>query len=79
MHWICWNTTGASITIGGGSTCPAGSTAYTGPINVSSSATYYAKAGGPGYGDSTMSSATYVINASSGGSVMRGVMKGVMR
>jgi hypothetical protein len=58
---ICWNLTGATITIGGASSCPSGSTAFTTAISVASSETLHAVAGGPGFTDSSVGSAAYTI------------------
>ena len=58
---ICYNTTGSPAT-DGSTSCSAG-LLYTGPITVSSSETLYAVAGGTGYNDSSVGSATYVIQA----------------
>ena len=57
---ICYNTTGSPAT--NGSTGCATGTRYTGPVTVSSSQTLYAVAGGTGYGDSAVASATYTIS-----------------
>jgi hypothetical protein len=59
---ICYNTTGSPAT--NGSTGCASGTLYTGPVTVSSSKTLYAVAGGTGYIDSSVGSASYVIQAS---------------
>ncbi|MGA2357550.1 MAG: FG-GAP-like repeat-containing protein [Terriglobales bacterium] len=57
---ICYNTSGAAMTVGSG--C-SGGTQYTGTaVAVSSSETLYAVAGGPGYTQSSVNSATYTIN-----------------
>ena len=58
---ICYNTTGSPAT--NGSTGCATGTLYTGPVTVSSGETLYAVAGGTGYGDSAVGSASYVIQA----------------
>jgi Legume lectin domain/Chitobiase/beta-hexosaminidase C-terminal domain len=58
---ICYNTTGSPKT-NGSNGCSSG-TLYTGPITVSSSQTLYAIAGGSGYGDSSVASASYVIQS----------------
>jgi hypothetical protein len=58
---ICYNTTGASIVIGGGSSCPGGSTTYTGPITVASTETITAVAGGTGWADSSVGTGAYTI------------------
>jgi hypothetical protein len=59
---MCYNFTGSPAT-NGAFACPAGSTLYSGPITVSSSATIYSVAGGAGiYSDSTVGSAAYTIN-----------------
>ena len=57
---ICYNTTGSPAT-DGTSGCTTG-TKYTGPITVSSNETLYAVAGGTGFTDSTVGSASYIIN-----------------
>ena len=59
---ICYNTTGSPAT--NGSTGCATGTLYTGPVTVSSSETLYAVAGGTGYNDSPVVSASYVIQTS---------------
>ena len=59
---ICYNTTGSPAT--NGSTGCASGTLYTGPVTVPSSETLYAVAGGTGYKDSSVGSASYVIQAS---------------
>jgi len=59
---ICYNTTGTPAT--NSSTSCASGTLYTGPVAVSSSETLYAVAGGTGYGDSPVVSASYVIQNS---------------
>ncbi len=59
---ICYNTTGSPAT-NGATGCTTG-TLYMGPVTVSSSETLYAVAGGTGYGDSPVVSASYVIQAS---------------
>ncbi len=62
---ICWNTTGSPGPINGGTSCPAGSTLINGTsgmVNVSASETLYAIAGGTGYTDSTVGSASYTIS-----------------
>ena len=59
---ICYNTTGSPAT--NGSTGCASGTLYTGPVTVPSSETLYAVAGGTGYNDSSVGSASYVIQAS---------------
>lgn len=59
---ICWNTTGSPAT-NGSTGCTTG-TLYTGAITVSSSETLYAVAGGTGFSDSVIGSATYTINGS---------------
>jgi len=57
---ICYNTSGTAMTVGSGCT---GGTQYTGTVvAVSSSETLYAVAGGPGYTQSSVASATYTIN-----------------
>jgi hypothetical protein len=58
---ICYNTTGTPAT--NGSTGCATGTMNTGPITVSSNETLYAIAGGTGYSDSAVSSATYVMES----------------
>ena len=60
---ICGNTTGSPKT-NGSTGCAAGSTLYTGPIQLKSgtNVTLYAVAGGSGFNDSPISSATYVIH-----------------
>jgi len=58
---ICYNTTGAAMTVG--SSCTGG-TQYPGSaVAVSSSETLYAVAGGPGFTQSSVTSATYTINS----------------
>ena len=57
---ICYNTTGAPHT-NGTTGCAAGSTLYSTPVSVSSTETLYAVAGGTGFTDSTVGSASYVI------------------
>jgi Chitobiase/beta-hexosaminidase C-terminal domain/Legume lectin domain len=59
---ICYNTTGSPAT--NGSTGCASGTLYAGPVTVSSSETVYAVAGGTGYTDSPVGSASYVIQSS---------------
>ena len=59
---VCYNFTGATITIGGVSTCPAGSSTYVGSLSIGTSETIYAKAGGAGFLDSPLGTAAYVIN-----------------
>ena len=59
---ICYNTTGSPAT--NGSTGCASGTLYTGPVTVSSSETLYAIAGGTGYTDSPVGSASYVMQSS---------------
>jgi hypothetical protein len=59
---ICYNTTGSPAT--NGSTGCVSGTLYTGPVTVSSSETLYAVAGGTGYTDSPVGSASYVIQSS---------------
>jgi hypothetical protein len=59
---ICYNTTGSPAT--NGSTGCATGTRYTGPVTVSSSQTLYAVAGGTGFNDSSVVSASYVIQSS---------------
>ena len=56
---ICYSTTGSPAT--NGSTGCATGTLYTGPVTVSSSETLYAVAGGTGHADSSVGSASYVI------------------
>ena len=56
---ICYNTTGSPAT-NGAAGCTSG-TQYTTPITVASTETLYAVAGGSGYTDSPVSSATYNI------------------
>ena len=58
---VCYNTSGASIVINGGSSCPGGSTQYTAPVVVASSGILYAVAGGASYSDSSQVSAAYTI------------------
>ncbi len=63
---ICANTTGSPHT-NGSTGCQSGSTLVTGPFQVGNTktkttTTIYAVAGGTGYNDSSVSSATYVIN-----------------
>jgi hypothetical protein len=67
---ICWNTTGAPAT-NGTTGCTTG-TLYTGTVSVSSSETLYAVAGGTGYLDSSVGSASYVIASGVAGSSIRG-------
>ncbi len=57
---ICYSTTGSPAT-NGSTGCTTG-TLYSSPITVSSNETIYAVAGGTGYTDSGVGSATYVIN-----------------
>jgi Chitobiase/beta-hexosaminidase C-terminal domain len=57
---ICWNTAGAPAT-NHSTGCTTG-TLYSGAITVSSSETLYYVAGGTGYTDSAVGSATYTIN-----------------
>lgn len=57
---ICYNFTGAPKT-NGASGCSVG-TLYTGAVSVSTSETLYAVSGGTGFLDSTVGSATYVLN-----------------
>jgi hypothetical protein len=59
---ICYSVTGSPAT-NGSTSCVAG-TLYTGPITISSSETLYAAAGGTGYNDSPVGSASYVIQTS---------------
>jgi hypothetical protein len=59
---ICYNTTGSPVT-NGSSGCATG-TLYAGPVTISSSETLYAVAGGTGYKDSSVGSASYVIQSS---------------
>jgi Chitobiase/beta-hexosaminidase C-terminal domain len=59
---ICYNTTGGPAT--NGSTGCAAGILYSGPVTVSSSETLYAVAGGTGYGDSPVGSASYVVSSS---------------
>lgn len=59
---ICYNTTGTPAT-NGSTGCTTG-TPYSGPVTVSSSETLYAVAGGTGYSDSSVGSASYVITSS---------------
>jgi hypothetical protein len=59
---ICWNITGTKIVIGGADSCSAGSEPFTGPISVASTATITAVAGGPGFLDSGILTATYTIS-----------------
>lgn len=57
---ICWNRTGSPATddrLG----CAPGSTLYTGFLTITGSGTVYATAGGGGYVDSSVGSATYTI------------------
>src|SRR5208283_2059117 len=61
---ICYNTTGSPAT-NGSTGCTTG-TKYTGPVTVSSNETLYAIAGGTGFTDSAVNSATYVINPFAG-------------
>jgi chitobiase/beta-hexosaminidase-like protein len=56
---ICYNTSGSPAT-NGSAGCATG-TVYVGPVSVSSSETLYAVAGGTGYSDSAVGSASYVI------------------
>jgi hypothetical protein len=58
---ICYNTTGSPAT-NGAAGCTSG-TQYTTPITVASTETLYAVAGGSGYADSPVSSATYNITS----------------
>jgi hypothetical protein len=58
---ICYNTTGGPAT-NGATGCTSG-TLYTAPIAVASTETLYAVAGGSGYTDSPVSSATYNITS----------------
>lgn len=60
---ICYNTTGASIVIGGSASCPGGSTAYTGPIPITSTTTVYAVGGGVSWTDSSLFTGTYTITS----------------
>ena len=55
---VCYNTTGSPKT-NGSNGCSSG-TLYTGAVKVSSSETLYAVAGGTGYNDSPVASATYI-------------------
>ena len=57
---ICYNTTGSPAT-NGTTGCTTG-TFYTAPVGVATSETLYAVAGGTGYTDSSVGSATYIIN-----------------
>ena len=59
---ICYSTTGNPVT-NGSNGCSTG-TLYTGPVNVSSSETLTAVAGGTSYNDSPVASATYSIQTS---------------
>jgi hypothetical protein len=59
---ICYNTTGSPAT-NGSSGCTSG-TLYSSPVTVSSSQTLYAVAGGTGYSDSSVGSASYVVSSS---------------
>ncbi len=59
---ICYNTTGSPAT-NGSSGCTTG-TLYSSPVTVSSSQTLYAVAGGTGYSDSSVGSASYVVSSS---------------
>lgn len=72
---ICYNFGGSPAT-NGGSGCAAGSTLYASPISVSTTETVYAVAGGSGYSDSTVSSATYTITAG-GGALWSGILSPV--
>jgi hypothetical protein len=58
---ICFNTTGAPAT-NGATSCAAG-TLYSGTVTVSLSETLYAVAGGTGYTDSSVGSASYVVSS----------------
>jgi Chitobiase/beta-hexosaminidase C-terminal domain len=58
---ICYNTTGSPAT-NGSSGCTTG-TLYSSPVAVSSSQTLYAVAGGTGYSDSSVGSASYVVSS----------------
>ena len=57
---ICYNTTGSPAT-NGSTGCTTG-TLYTGPVTVSSNETLYAVAGGTGFTDSAVNSASYLLN-----------------
>lgn len=57
---ICYNTTGSPAT-NGATGCTSG-TLYTSPVSVPSGRTLFAVAGGTGFVDSSVGSATYVIN-----------------
>lgn len=59
---ICYNTTGAPAT-NGTAGCTTG-TLYSGPVTVSSTQTLYAVAGGTGFLDSSVGSASYTITTS---------------
>ena len=63
---ICYSTTGQPAT-NNSNVCSTG-TLYTGPLTVSSSETLYAVAGGAGYVNSPVASASYVIQAAGGAS-----------
>jgi hypothetical protein len=57
---VCYNTTGSPAT-NGSTGCTTG-TLYSSPITISSNETIYAVAGGTGFTDSGVGSATYTIN-----------------
>jgi len=71
---ICYNTTGPTATVAG--TCDAGSTTYSGAVNVPSSETLYAIATEAGYGNSSVGSAAYSIGLAAGGSFFSGTLRG---
>lgn len=60
---ICYNTSGAPAT-NGTTGCAAGSVLYIVPVTVSASETIFAVAGGTGFADSPVSSASYSITTS---------------
>jgi hypothetical protein len=60
---LCYNFTGAPAT-NGATGCAVGSTLYTTPVYVNVTETLYAVAGGTGYIDSSVGSASYVLQGS---------------